>query len=266
MEREQLERGLEPWFAYEIGLPNGGLDPSRDCNHINNMQLKNMFGERHKKQGYFYRGAKSDNVRARAEELYPVIWQTAEVPKSRYIPESFARALVSEVCHGYCMNWALYPTERWRGKKKDSQEVVQQKYKYKGTHLEKMYYALAQKRIESEIHCGEGEALALQAARQSENIEVGAPVIVPQYSTNEAQEKCQAKAVAMLRKMLRQSQGLLASQEAKGALLEKCENEELVKENIEEMAELKLEISKLEEQIKSKEEGMKIAKAKNVKE
>lgn len=119
-----MERGKEPWFALEVSLPNWGLDPSRDCNHVQNYELVRMFGERQKKKGYNYLGAKSDRVKQRVEELYHAIYQCSKMPKNECISESLARAIVSEVCYGHPMNWAQYASERWRVKRNGKKEAV----------------------------------------------------------------------------------------------------------------------------------------------
>ena len=117
MSQRRLERGKEPWFAVEARLPNSGLDPSRDCNHVTNEELHFMFGNREKHRGYVYTAAKSERLKERVQELYPAIWQCQSIPEGNFIPESFARALISEVCHLHPMNWAAYAADRWRGKK-----------------------------------------------------------------------------------------------------------------------------------------------------
>ena len=104
MSRRRLERGREAWFASEAHLPNNGLDPTRDCNHVSNEELQFMFGSKEKNKGYVYTAAKIHRLRERVVELYPAIWQCHSPPEGNFIPESFARALISEVCHLHPMN------------------------------------------------------------------------------------------------------------------------------------------------------------------
>lgn len=87
----------ERYFATKIGLPNYGLDPLRDCTHVRNEELRFRFGEKLAKKGYFYEAAKTPRVAERVRELYPPCFQTMVIPEGARIPESFARAVVSEV-------------------------------------------------------------------------------------------------------------------------------------------------------------------------
>ena len=43
---QQEEIGTEAWFATIVKLPCGGLDPSRDCNHVSDEEITTMFGEK----------------------------------------------------------------------------------------------------------------------------------------------------------------------------------------------------------------------------
>jgi hypothetical protein len=75
-------------------------------------------------KGYSYKNAAVKQVRSLAEELYMPIYQV-DSPPDEFIPESFARALVSEVCHGMPMNWSRYAKGVW-GRKKGN-KVEQQR-------------------------------------------------------------------------------------------------------------------------------------------
>ena len=48
------------------------------------------------------------------EELYKPLFQQSKMPKGGYIPESFARATVSEVLHFTSINWARLAAEKWQ--------------------------------------------------------------------------------------------------------------------------------------------------------
>ena len=117
MRSVRTERGEEPWFGLEVGLPMIGLDPTKDCNHVSNEELRFFFGEKELKRGYIYTSVKVVSLRTRVEELFRAVFQTQSLPEGDYIPESFARAVVSEVCHLHPMNWARYAADRWNGKK-----------------------------------------------------------------------------------------------------------------------------------------------------
>ena len=114
---QQGEIGTEAWFATIAKLPCGGLDPSRDCNHVSDEEIIAMFGDKLKGRGYQYSEAKAMDVKARFEELYPVVYQSKRMPRDGFVTESFVRAVLSEVCHHNRMNWALFASERWAQKK-----------------------------------------------------------------------------------------------------------------------------------------------------
>ena len=48
------------------------------------------------------------------EELYKPLFQRPNLPKEGYVPESFARAAVSEMLHFTSINWAWLAVEKWR--------------------------------------------------------------------------------------------------------------------------------------------------------
>ena len=75
-----------------------------------------MFGERKHNEGYYYTAAKSEKVeRCVIESVY----QEAHLPHDAYTRESFARAIVLEICHKNQMNWEQYVEDMWNRKKKN---------------------------------------------------------------------------------------------------------------------------------------------------
>lgn len=142
----------EHYFASKVGLPNVGLDPSKDCHHVRDGELVFMFGEREQHKGYNFMAARSDRVKARVQELYPPIFQTATLLESALIPESFARAVVSEVCHNSQMNWAKYAANRCRNKKVEPGGAV---VFYQGDDDRRTFFDMAMDRIEEKL--GEAE-------------------------------------------------------------------------------------------------------------
>jgi hypothetical protein len=94
----ELKKGEEVWFQVEAGLPRGGLDPEKDTTHVSDEELIKVFGRKVPNRGYLYKNAVVGKITMRAEELYKSIYQVASLPE-QYISESFARALVSEICH-----------------------------------------------------------------------------------------------------------------------------------------------------------------------
>jgi hypothetical protein len=94
----ELKKGEEVWFQIEAGLPRGGLDPEKDTTHVSDEELIKVFGRKVPNRGYLYKNAIVGKITMCAEELYKPIYQVASLPE-QYILESFARALVSEICH-----------------------------------------------------------------------------------------------------------------------------------------------------------------------
>jgi hypothetical protein len=117
-------KGDELWFQLVAGLPRLGLDPERDTTHVSDEELIKVLGRMVQNKGYSYKNAAVKQVRSLAEELYMPIYQV-DSPPDEFIPESFARALVSEVCHGMPMNWSRYAKGVW-GRKKGN-KVEQQR-------------------------------------------------------------------------------------------------------------------------------------------
>jgi hypothetical protein len=108
----ELKKGEEVWFQVEAGLPRGGLDPEKDTTHVSDEELIKVFGRKVPNRGYLYKNAVVGKITMRAEELYKPIYQVASLPE-QYISESFARALVSEICHLMPMNWSRYAEGVW---------------------------------------------------------------------------------------------------------------------------------------------------------
>ena len=98
--------GSEDWFRDLVGLPNWGIDPLKDINHVRNDDLLEIFGDKVAKKGYSCLSCKSDAIKRRIEQLYRVVLQQQHLPKEGFIPESFARAIVSEVLHYTSIDWA----------------------------------------------------------------------------------------------------------------------------------------------------------------
>jgi hypothetical protein len=113
----KLERGDKMWFRVVVGLPYQGLDPSMDCNHVGNRELEAMFGGKKPNREYVYTNARLQKVKIRVEELYLPMYQVDRLPVDCCIPESFTRAIQSEVCRGFPMNLARFSEERWKRKK-----------------------------------------------------------------------------------------------------------------------------------------------------
>ncbi|KAG0631976.1 hypothetical protein M758_1G295500 [Ceratodon purpureus] len=207
MEREKQERN-EEWFASEVCLPNWGLDPSRDCNHVEDSELERMFGERQMQKGYFYPNAKSTRVRKRVDELFCAVYQCSVMPKHQCISESFARAIVSEVCHGYPLNWAQYAEERWRarksGKKKDTPVI-----KYGAEEMKDSYYGLVKARFETELAKLELLHSEVEADYSDRHIFISSLMSKPRNPACGAEADQVKKIISRLRKKLHASEDAL---------------------------------------------------------
>ena len=62
--------GSEAWFVERVGLPNWGIDPLMDLNHVKNEVLLEVFEEKIPNKGYCIFKCKSDKVKERMVELY----------------------------------------------------------------------------------------------------------------------------------------------------------------------------------------------------
>ena len=71
----------------------GRQDPSWDCNHILDEKVIAIFGAKLKCRGYQYSKAKAEDVKARFEELYLVVYQSQKMPRDGYVIESFVKAV-----------------------------------------------------------------------------------------------------------------------------------------------------------------------------
>jgi hypothetical protein len=111
-------KGSKHWFGSVVGLSTRGLDPGWDTSHVVDWEVVRMFREQKYNKGYCFAAARSEKVKRRAEELYMPVYQEDKLPFDLYIRESFARAIVSEICHDDRMNWARYAEDMWNRKKR----------------------------------------------------------------------------------------------------------------------------------------------------
>jgi hypothetical protein len=149
----ELKKGEEEWFQLEAGLPRGGLDPEKDTSHVSDEELIKVFGRKVPNRGYLYKEAIVAKVTMRAEEIYKPIYQTECLPE-QYISESFARALVSEICHLMPMNWARYAEGVWARKKGDVADQMRREnaptVRIEISRAEKTYESAIVERLELE--------------------------------------------------------------------------------------------------------------------
>jgi hypothetical protein len=116
--RWEKKKGSEFWFGFVVGLPRAGIDPEKDTSHVSDEEVVNVFGPKFRHFGYKYKEAKVERIKLRIRELYKAIYQAPTFP-AEYITESFARAIISEVCHMMPMNWARFAESAWLRKKGD---------------------------------------------------------------------------------------------------------------------------------------------------
>ena len=113
-EPSKFEVGSTAWFAVVIGIKNWGLHPLKDLHHVTDEDLVQIFGGKVEHKGYSYRECKSAYLKSKIIELYPAFSQMKDMPN--FIPQSFARAVVSEALHYSIIDWAKLALEKWRGK------------------------------------------------------------------------------------------------------------------------------------------------------
>ena len=91
------------------------------------------------------------------EELYKPLFQQPEMPKGGYVPESFARAAVSEALHFTSINWARLVAEKWRIRNAPSEIIHYNKGEEKLT-----YQSMVLSSLEAGIQCMQDELRVLE--------------------------------------------------------------------------------------------------------
>ena len=87
----------------------------RDLFHVKNTNLFDVFQRKVSHKGYELAQCKSLKVKSRMEELWGPIFQCS-LPNKGFMPESFARVVVSEVLHSTTIDWAKLASAKWRAK------------------------------------------------------------------------------------------------------------------------------------------------------
>lgn len=54
MDKSNIERRMQLWFANIVGLPSIGLNLASDCHHVKDKELVHMFGNKVKNKGYHF--------------------------------------------------------------------------------------------------------------------------------------------------------------------------------------------------------------------
>ena len=112
---QELQLGLESWFAEVVGLPNWGINPLRDLSHVKNADILEVFQRKVFHRGYQIRECKSAKVKSRMEEMWEPIFQ-CKPPGTGFMPESFTRAVISKVLYSTNIDWAKLASAKWRAK------------------------------------------------------------------------------------------------------------------------------------------------------
>ena len=86
-------------------MPNWGINLLRDLSHVKNGDLLEAFQRKVSHKGYQLAECKSPKVKARMEELWEAIFQ-CKLLESGFMPESFIRAVISEVLYSTNIDWA----------------------------------------------------------------------------------------------------------------------------------------------------------------
>jgi hypothetical protein len=105
-----------------------------------------MFRERKHNKGYCFAVARSKKVKWRAEEFYMPVYQEDRLPFDSYIHESFARAIVSKICHDHHMNWARYVDDTWNRRKRTFDRGCPTQY-FKSLEVGNTYVAVLKERL-----------------------------------------------------------------------------------------------------------------------
>ena len=96
--KQELQIGSDIWFAEVVGLPNWGINPLRNLSHVKNADILEIFQRKVSHKGYQIFECKSDKVKSRMEELWEPLFR-CKPPENGFIPESFTRAVISEVLY-----------------------------------------------------------------------------------------------------------------------------------------------------------------------
>jgi hypothetical protein len=116
-----------------------------------------------------YKNVVVEKATTLAEELYMPIYQVDSLPE-QYIPESFARALVSEASHSMPMNWTRYAEGAWGRKKGDEAEQRRRQraptIKFKPSGSQVSYESRIMNRLQTESRKDFGEYRATRTELQ----------------------------------------------------------------------------------------------------
>ena len=112
---QELQIGSENWFAEVVGLPNWRINPLKDLSHVKNAEILEVFQRKVSHKGYQIFECKSAKVKSRMEEIWKPIFQ-CKPPESGFMPESFTRAVISEVLYSTNTDWAKLASAKWRAK------------------------------------------------------------------------------------------------------------------------------------------------------
>ena len=115
MVEEEVNIGLEKWFAKTVELPNWGINPLQDLFHVKNTDLFDVFQRKVSYKVYKLAECKSSKVKSRMEELWGPIFQCS-LPNKGYTPKSFFKAIVSKVLYSTTVDWAKLAFAKWRAK------------------------------------------------------------------------------------------------------------------------------------------------------
>ena len=96
-------------------MPNWRINPLRDLSHVKNEDLLEAFQRKVSHKGYQPAECKSSKVKARIEELWEAIFQ-CKLLESGFTPESFTRAIISEVLYSTNIDKAKLACAKWRAK------------------------------------------------------------------------------------------------------------------------------------------------------
>ena len=96
-------------------MPNWEINPLRDLSHVKNGDLLEAFQRKVFHKGYQLAECKSPKVKAQMEELWEAIFQ-CKLLESRFMLESFTRAVLSKVFYSTKFDWAKLACAKLRAK------------------------------------------------------------------------------------------------------------------------------------------------------
>jgi len=96
-------------FKQNYGLPNEGVNPHRiKSKDVVEAEVRKVFGLTRGKSGYSFVDCHGQKVLDRIKEIYPIIYNKEDVPKSKLIAKEFVKGIVTKIVKGKKVSWARF--------------------------------------------------------------------------------------------------------------------------------------------------------------